>query len=135
MCIVENMEGSLEPFVTCAAMDSSVRWSTKSAFQYHCIPGVNSPSNRLCSAGNGTGPTPTSSGVAQLSAGLSNSAVRSGLAVEHQTTPQTVRMCSDTGNMSTGVTTRNAKNPLMSSGAVVMNRSYAFMTAGASSTA
>ena len=39
-CIVECSDGSSEPCLTCRAIASSLSSFTKSAFQYHCKPGV-----------------------------------------------------------------------------------------------
>src|SRR5271165_2019819 len=131
--MVESIEGSVEPCSTCRAMASSVSCVKLSARQYHWSPGTNKGSKRLCTAGNGAGPTWSSRGWPRARIGVVAASVSSAVPVEHQTIPQTVLRCKCSGNIGAGGITRNAKNPPMYSGALWMNLLHDLSTVAASS--
>src|ERR1035437_238508 len=87
--MVESVVGILDPCSTCRAMASSVNSVKLSARQYHCRPGTNSGSKRLCTAGNGASPTWSNTGLPSVRIGLRDSSTFSADPVQHHTTPHT----------------------------------------------
>src|ERR1700687_2797867 len=102
--MVESMVGTCDPCSTCLAIASSLSSVKLSARQYHCSPGTKRGSNKLCTAGNGTGPTASSNGFPTERIGLVAASVSSADAVQHHTIPHTFLRCTVSGNVGAGGT-------------------------------
>src|ERR1700760_5069033 len=102
--MVEWSDGTSEPCLICRAIASSLSSFTKSAFQYHCMPGVNSPSNMLCNMGYGMGAKNSKAGVRNLRAGSRILFACSSVPVEHHTMPHIFLKCNASGKGGAGGT-------------------------------
>src|SRR4029453_14457791 len=126
--MVECIVGRALANLTCCAIASSLSSLTKSARQYHCNPGGYSPSNMLCKAGCGSGPTRSSAAFLKERIGLNVFLPCCGRPLHVQKTPHIFLKRRFSGKGGAGGTVIKANQPFKSSGALVINSRYHFIT-------